>query len=119
MSCAGITRDEFLLHMSEEDWDRVIAVNLKVVLSKPVTCPAPTWGGAWRKAATAADHATLVTLSCQGTFLVTQAAAQALVSSGGRGSIINISSIVGKVRMRWTRPASHVGAGKQLPCRHP
>ncbi|GAB1300913.1 (3R)-3-hydroxyacyl-CoA dehydrogenase [Apodemus speciosus] len=33
----------------------------------------------------------------QGTFLVTQAAAQALVSSGGRGSIINISSIVGKV----------------------
>lgn len=61
VSCAGITRDEFLLHMSEEDWDRVIAVNLK------------------------------------GTFLVTQAAAQALVSSGGRGSIINISSIVGKV----------------------
>lgn len=61
VSCAGITRDEFLLHMSEEDWDRVIAVNLK------------------------------------GTFLVTQAAAQALVSSGGRGSIINISSIIGKV----------------------
>ncbi|XP_028642309.1 LOW QUALITY PROTEIN: estradiol 17-beta-dehydrogenase 8 [Grammomys surdaster] len=61
VSCAGITRDEFLLHMSEEDWDSVIAVNLK------------------------------------GTFLVTQAAAQALVSSGSRGSIINISSIVGKV----------------------
>ncbi|XP_035307869.1 estradiol 17-beta-dehydrogenase 8 isoform X2 [Cricetulus griseus] len=61
VSCAGITRDEFLLHMSEEDWDRVIAVNLK------------------------------------GTFLVTQAAAQALVSSGCRGSIINISSIIGKV----------------------
>ncbi|CAH6790031.1 H2-Ke6 [Phodopus roborovskii] len=47
--------------MSEEDWDRVIAINLK------------------------------------GTFLVTQAAAQALVSSGCRGSIINISSIIGKV----------------------
>ncbi|XP_060225098.1 (3R)-3-hydroxyacyl-CoA dehydrogenase isoform X4 [Meriones unguiculatus] len=61
VSCAGITRDEFLLHMSEDDWDRVIAVNLK------------------------------------GTFLVTQAAAQALVSSGCRGSIINISSIIGKV----------------------
>ncbi|XP_038198173.1 estradiol 17-beta-dehydrogenase 8 [Arvicola amphibius] len=61
VSCAGITRDKFLLHMSEEDWDRVIAVNLK------------------------------------GTFLVTQAAAQALVSSGSRGSIINISSIIGKV----------------------
>ncbi|XP_026338430.1 (3R)-3-hydroxyacyl-CoA dehydrogenase isoform X1 [Ursus americanus] len=61
VSCAGITRDEFLLHMSEDDWDRVIAVNLK------------------------------------GIFLVTQAAAQALVSSGCHGSIINISSITGKV----------------------
>lgn len=61
VSCAGITRDEFLLHMSEDDWDKVIAVNLK------------------------------------GIFLVTQAAAQALVSSGCHGSIINISSIVGKV----------------------
>ncbi|XP_004624307.1 estradiol 17-beta-dehydrogenase 8 [Octodon degus] len=61
VSCAGITRDEFLLQMSEDDWDRVIAVNLK------------------------------------GIFLVTQAAAQALVSSGSHGSIINISSIVAKV----------------------
>nr|XP_044632319.1 (3R)-3-hydroxyacyl-CoA dehydrogenase isoform X3 [Equus asinus] len=61
VSCAGITRDEFLLHMSEDDWDKVIAVNLKSI------------------------------------FLVTQAAAQALVSSGCHGSIINISSIVGKV----------------------
>ncbi|XP_056673981.1 (3R)-3-hydroxyacyl-CoA dehydrogenase isoform X7 [Monodelphis domestica] len=33
----------------------------------------------------------------QGTFLITQAAARALVSSGFGGSIINISSIVGKV----------------------
>ncbi|XP_036094591.1 estradiol 17-beta-dehydrogenase 8 isoform X2 [Rousettus aegyptiacus] len=61
VSCAGVTRDEFLLHMSEDDWDKVIAVNLK------------------------------------GVFLVTQAAAQALVSSGCHGSIVNISSIVGKV----------------------
>ncbi|KAM4835695.1 (3R)-3-hydroxyacyl-CoA dehydrogenase isoform 1-T1 [Thomomys bottae] len=61
VSCAGITRDEFLLRMSEDDWDKVIAVNLK------------------------------------GIFLVTQAAAQALVSSGCHGSIINISSIVAKV----------------------
>ncbi|XP_036908621.1 estradiol 17-beta-dehydrogenase 8 isoform X3 [Sturnira hondurensis] len=30
VSCAGVTRDEFLLHMSEDDWDKVIAVNLKV-----------------------------------------------------------------------------------------
>uniref|UniRef100_A0A8C6F008 (3R)-3-hydroxyacyl-CoA dehydrogenase n=2 Tax=Marmota marmota marmota TaxID=9994 RepID=A0A8C6F008_MARMA len=61
VSCAGITRDEFLLRMSEDDWDQVIDVNLK------------------------------------GIFLVTQVAAQALVSSGYHGSIINISSIVGKV----------------------
>lgn len=61
VSCAGVTRDGFLLHMSEDDWDKVIAVNLK------------------------------------GIFLVTQAAAQALVSNGCHGSIINISSIVGKV----------------------
>ncbi|XP_077911627.1 (3R)-3-hydroxyacyl-CoA dehydrogenase isoform X1 [Halichoerus grypus] len=61
VSCAGITRDEVLLRMSEDDWDKVIAVNLK------------------------------------GIFLVTQAAAQALVSSGCHGSIINISSIIGKV----------------------
>ncbi|XP_063095138.1 (3R)-3-hydroxyacyl-CoA dehydrogenase isoform X1 [Cavia porcellus] len=61
VSCAGITQDEFLLQMSEDDWDRVIAVNLK------------------------------------GIFLVMQAAVQALVSSGSHGSIINISSIVGKV----------------------
>ncbi|ELK16639.1 Estradiol 17-beta-dehydrogenase 8 [Pteropus alecto] len=47
--------------MSEDDWDRVISVNLK------------------------------------GVFLVTQAAAQALVSSGCHGSIVNISSIAGKV----------------------
>ncbi|XP_037699406.1 estradiol 17-beta-dehydrogenase 8 isoform X2 [Choloepus didactylus] len=61
VSCAGITCDGFLLHMSEDDWDKVIAVNLKSI------------------------------------FLVTQAAAQALVSSSCPGSIINISSIVGKV----------------------
>ncbi|XP_035928240.1 (3R)-3-hydroxyacyl-CoA dehydrogenase isoform X2 [Halichoerus grypus] len=30
VSCAGITRDEVLLRMSEDDWDKVIAVNLKV-----------------------------------------------------------------------------------------
>ncbi|XP_044529967.1 (3R)-3-hydroxyacyl-CoA dehydrogenase [Gracilinanus agilis] len=61
VSCAGITRDEFLLRMSEDYWNEVISVNLK------------------------------------GTFLVTQAAARALVSNGCGGSIINISSIVGKV----------------------
>nr|KAF6506069.1 hypothetical protein HJG63_007911 [Rousettus aegyptiacus] len=46
------------------------------------------------------DFAILVQSGCskkQGVFLVTQAAAQALVSSGCHGSIVNISSIVGKV----------------------
>ncbi|EGW09098.1 Estradiol 17-beta-dehydrogenase 8 [Cricetulus griseus] len=99
VSCAGITRDEFLLHMSEEDWDRVIAVNLKVLTSEPVTCarPRPGEGLGGGLPPTPAGPASLVPLSCQGTFLVTQAAAQALVSSGCRGSIINISSIIGKV----------------------
>ncbi|XP_045397781.1 (3R)-3-hydroxyacyl-CoA dehydrogenase isoform X3 [Lemur catta] len=44
-----------------------------------------------------ARTARLLLEQVQGIFLVTQAAAQALVSSGCHGSIINISSIVGKV----------------------
>lgn len=45
MSCAGVTRDGFLLHMSEDDWDKVIAVNLKVVISEPVTAGPSSLGG--------------------------------------------------------------------------
>lgn len=44
MSCAGVTRDEFLLHMSEDDWDKVITVNLKVVTSEPVTSSSSNLG---------------------------------------------------------------------------
>ncbi|XP_059034669.1 (3R)-3-hydroxyacyl-CoA dehydrogenase isoform X2 [Mustela lutreola] len=94
VSCAGITRDEVLLRMSEDDWDKVIAVNLKVATSEPVASSSSSLGeGAGRRLS--------LQLPCysphQGIFLVTQAAAQALVSSGCHGSIINISSIVGKV----------------------
>ncbi|XP_044162248.1 (3R)-3-hydroxyacyl-CoA dehydrogenase [Bufo gargarizans] len=59
---AGITRDEFLLRLSEESFQSVLDVNLK------------------------------------GPFLITQAVAQSIVTSGQNGgSIINMGSIVGKV----------------------
>ncbi|MEN9654028.1 MAG: 3-oxoacyl-[acyl-carrier-protein] reductase [Chlamydiota bacterium] len=33
VNCAGITRDNLLMRMSEEDWDRVLEVNLKSVFN--------------------------------------------------------------------------------------
>ncbi|XP_065206525.1 estradiol 17-beta-dehydrogenase 8 [Planococcus citri] len=60
VNAAGIIKDNFLLNLTEEDFDKVIDVNLK------------------------------------GTFLVTQKACKLLVDAGKPGSIINISSIVGK-----------------------
>ncbi|XP_076005948.1 (3R)-3-hydroxyacyl-CoA dehydrogenase [Genypterus blacodes] len=62
VNAAGITQDDFLLNMEEEDFDRVVQINLK------------------------------------GSFLLTQAVAQALVACGApKGSIITVGSIVGKV----------------------
>ncbi|XP_068189512.1 LOW QUALITY PROTEIN: (3R)-3-hydroxyacyl-CoA dehydrogenase [Antennarius striatus] len=62
VNAAGITQDDFLLNMEEDQFDKVIQVNLK------------------------------------GSFLVTQAVAQALVACGApKGSIITVGSIVGKV----------------------
>ncbi|XP_030597318.1 (3R)-3-hydroxyacyl-CoA dehydrogenase isoform X1 [Archocentrus centrarchus] len=62
VNAAGITQDNFLLSMEEEQFDKVIQINLK------------------------------------GSFLITQAVAQALVACGApRGSIITVGSIVGKV----------------------
>lgn len=87
--------------MSEDDWDKVIAVNLKVVTSEPVTFGPSSLGRELEEDCHPADPFCLVTSSPQSIFLVTQAAAQALVSSGCHGSIINISSIVGKVRSSW------------------
>ncbi|XP_037300534.1 LOW QUALITY PROTEIN: estradiol 17-beta-dehydrogenase 8-like [Manduca sexta] len=60
VNSAGITRDNWLVKLSEEDYDSVLNVNLK------------------------------------GTFLVMQAFARAMTEAELPGSIINISSIVGK-----------------------
>lgn len=34
VNCAGITKDNFLLKMSEEDFDDVVKINLKVVMDR-------------------------------------------------------------------------------------
>ncbi|CAH0722254.1 unnamed protein product, partial [Brenthis ino] len=60
VNSAGITRDNWLLKLSEEDYDSVLNINLK------------------------------------GTFLVMQTFAKAMTETSTPGSIINISSIVGK-----------------------
>lgn len=80
----------------------VIAVNLKVVTSEPVTSGPFNLGRELEDDCHPTDPFYPVILSlCQGIFLVTQTAAQALVSSACHGSIINIRSIVGKVRLNW------------------
>uniref|UniRef100_A0A0K0DUI4 (3R)-3-hydroxyacyl-CoA dehydrogenase n=1 Tax=Strongyloides stercoralis TaxID=6248 RepID=A0A0K0DUI4_STRER len=61
VNCAGITQDSTILKMTEEQFDKVIAVNLK------------------------------------GVHLMTQAFAKLAVANNTPASIINISSIVGKV----------------------
>lgn len=70
VNCAGITVDKFLTKMEEEDWDRVMDINGK------------------------------------GTFFLTKAVAQAIIAEqngvaptemGMGGSIVNISSIIGKI----------------------
>ncbi|XP_034840868.1 estradiol 17-beta-dehydrogenase 8 [Maniola hyperantus] len=60
VNSAGVTRDNWLLKLSQEDYDSVMNVNLK------------------------------------GTFLIMQTFAKAMTESSIQGSIINISSIVGK-----------------------
>lgn len=62
VNCAGITRDAFLIDMTEQMFDEVIKINLK------------------------------------GTFLVTQTASKLMIQEKiTNGSIVNISSVVGKV----------------------
>lgn len=60
VNSAGITRDNWMLKLSEDDYDQVLNVNLK------------------------------------GTFLVMQTFAKAMTEASVAGSIVNISSIVGK-----------------------
>lgn len=46
VNCAGITRDGFLLKMSEEDFDSVINVNLKVgryITATGLSSCTPNW----------------------------------------------------------------------------
>jgi len=67
VNCAGITCDGWMSKMTDEDWDRVLNINLK------------------------------------GTFILTQAVSNAIMENNKRtgevtpGSIVNISSIIGKV----------------------
>lgn len=64
VNCAGITVDKFLLKTEEEDWDRVLNINLK------------------------------------GTFFFNKAIGREIIDKQGKesyGSIVNISSIIGKV----------------------
>lgn len=63
VNSAGITRDNFLLKLSESDFDQVIDVNLK------------------------------------GSFLVIQTAVKAMIAAevSQGGSIVNMSSIIGKI----------------------
>ena len=83
VNSAGITRDSLLLKQTEEEFDSVLAVNLKV----------HDKGG--RGVGTRVIH---VLFHYQGTFLMTQAVARQMHNTKGiGGSIINISSIVGKV----------------------
>ncbi|KAH7966664.1 hypothetical protein HPB49_018463 [Dermacentor silvarum] len=61
VNCAGITKRSLLVDTTDEDFDKIIQVNLK------------------------------------GTFLVTRAAARAMIASGvTEGVIVNIASILGK-----------------------
>ncbi|XP_018495770.1 estradiol 17-beta-dehydrogenase 8 [Galendromus occidentalis] len=60
VNCAGITRDGFLLDMSETQFDQVVNVNLK------------------------------------GTFLITKHGAQEMIAAQIPGSIVTISSVIGK-----------------------
>ena len=75
VNCAGIGIRSPFLSVTEEMWDKTMAVNLK------------------------------------GTFLCTQQAAKAMVQSGTKGTIINISSICGSVADRFSYHA-HYEASK-------
>lgn len=86
VNAAGITLDNFLLDMEEDDFDKVVQVNLKV--------------GRLSGCAHSPSCVSHQALSLQGSFLVIQAVARALVASGAtKGSLITVGSIVGKVRI--------------------
>ena len=85
VNSAGITRDSLLLKQTEEEFDTVLAVNLKVS------------GRSQARFLHRIDYITTLLL-LQGTFLMTQAVARQMLNTKGTGgSVVNISSIVGKV----------------------
>uniref|UniRef100_A0A8D9F835 Estradiol 17-beta-dehydrogenase 8 n=1 Tax=Cacopsylla melanoneura TaxID=428564 RepID=A0A8D9F835_9HEMI len=80
VNCAGITRDEFFLKMSEKQFQDVFDVNLKVSeISDDIEVTGSSSIPAY-----------------YGTFLVSQAVCRGLVLAKIPGSIINIASVVGR-----------------------
>ncbi|XP_061674906.1 estradiol 17-beta-dehydrogenase 8 isoform X2 [Syngnathoides biaculeatus] len=87
VNAAGVTQDNFLLDMEDDDFDRVVRVNLKVG-PPPDAVPSPASDSSSSSSSS----------SLQGSFLVIRAVARALVASGApKGSIVTVGSIVGKV----------------------
>lgn len=114
VNAAGITRDKTLLKMSEEAFDEVIKVNLKVhnihlklgCMSGNMVGDWQTNSSVWNKDIVSHSLCALVLFvlcPCQGTFLVSQAAARLMVENKvTNGSIVNIASITGKVHINRT-----------------
>lgn len=84
VNAAGISRDNFIFNMSEEEFDDVIRVNLKV-------------RSQWY-ATIISSNDSFLHFHLQGTFLMMQQFAMAMVEHDVKsGSIVNISSIIGKI----------------------
>ena len=86
VNAAGITREALLMKMTEDQFDEVIDVNLKVVFTAT-----SSYGRIVQMC-----HFFHFPFSIKGTFLVTQAVSKALIKDKLAGSIVNISSIVAK-----------------------
>ena len=86
VNAAGITREALLMKMTEDQFDEVIDVNLKVMFTV-----ASSYGHIVQMC-----HFFHFPFSIKGTFLVTQAVSKALIKDKLAGSIVNISSIVAK-----------------------
>lgn len=86
VNAAGISKDNFIFNMSEEEFDDVININLKVVLTSDTI------------SSTHSNILFLHRIQMQGTFLMMQSFAKAMVEYEVKdGSIVNISSIMGKI----------------------
>eukprot|EP00057_Strongylocentrotus_purpuratus_P035009 XP_797388.3 PREDICTED: estradiol 17-beta-dehydrogenase 8 [Strongylocentrotus purpuratus] len=91
VNSAGITRDQLMLKMTEEDFDEVIKVNLKGTF---LMCQAVSQAMVKSKV-TGGSFINISSIIATGTFLMCQAVSQAMVKSKVTGgSFINISSII-------------------------